>query len=124
MSGHSEGSTDSKRICDLLYDALSQRIPDLRRTQTEKWCGLHRTGMRRFAYVAHRTSTGGVQVWCAGDPSSLATAGRGLRVVPRENTPKRGWEQNFPARFTIETEDQVGPAADMLYSVSYLSSRP
>jgi hypothetical protein len=117
MSAYSEAHPGSRELCDLIHERLSERIPNLKMSQTQAWCSLHRAGGNRFAYIQPRKRKAEVQIWCAGRVEDLLKHSA-LEVQPREKM-KPGWETTFPARFYVRSKAEVGPAADLLYNVSY-----
>ena len=117
MSDHMEACEESKTLCNMLYECLSQRIPNLEQAETIRWCALYQQGRTRFAYVNHRKSMRRIEVWCLGDPVELQR-GTSLNVVPRENM-RGGWQRRFPARFFVDQPSEIDSACDLLYQVSY-----
>jgi len=120
MPAHELASRGSKNLCDELYAALTRKIPRLQRSMTKQWCALHEAGGTRFAYIAHRKTTDHIQIWCAGDVDALIRNPY-LRVTPRSKF-REGWEDKYPARFTLAREDQIDAAADLLFFISYKKS--
>ena len=101
MTAHNLACTESKDLCDLLFEELQKQIPKLQRRETKQWCALFESGRNRFAYVSHRKQSGSIEVWCARDVDNLI-AHTGITVSPR-NKIRGGWEQRFPARFFLKT---------------------
>lgn len=120
MTAHAEASSDSKDLCRELFDQLANRIPNLQRRETKRWCALFQPGRNRFAYVGHRKTSGEIEVWCAGDIEHLLDHG-GIRVVPR-TTMRIDWERRFPGRFFLKTAREVNGACALLYEVSFDAS--
>jgi len=117
MSAHELASKGSQSLCNKLFDSLMRRIPRIERSMTKQWCAFFEKGNNRFAYVAHRKTTNSIQIWCAGDVDALIN-NKYLKVIPRTII-RGGWEENYPARFTVESADQIESAADLLYFISY-----
>lgn len=117
MLAHELASKGSQVLCDKLFSALKHRIPRVECSMTKQWCALFESGRNRFAYVAHRKTSDSIQIWCAGDVDSLVK-NKYLIVIPR-NKIRGGWEENFPARFTVDSDTLIDPAADLLFSISY-----
>ena len=120
MSAHALASTGSKNLCDLLIIELQKKIPRLECARSKSWCGLYEPGRNRFAFISHRKRQQKIEVWCAGDIDDL-TASTSINVIPREKI-RPGWEERYPARFSIENESDIEAASDLLYRVSYASS--
>ncbi len=100
MSAHSNASYESAILCDELFEELHKLIPNLQRNPTKGSCGLWQTGRTRFAYVYHSKSMSQIEIWCRGDRDELLRNDPGLNVQGRD-TPKKGWEESFPARFRV-----------------------
>lgn len=123
MSAHSKASPESQALCDRLLQALQQDAPDLERSSTQVSCGFFRSGWTRFAYVYHSKTKPQVEVWCRGDVPELERSAGSLRVRPRDKI-RPGWEEAFPARFTLDRTTEVQPAAKLLSTVSMRASSP
>ncbi|RQW86468.1 MAG: hypothetical protein EHM79_09680 [Geobacter sp.] len=117
MSAHFKASVESRNLCESLFLALKRKIAKLERGHTKQWCALYELGGNRFAYISHRKTDASIQIWCAGDVDALKKNPY-IKVLPRDNI-KKGWEERFPARFSIEKESQVQAAAELLFSISY-----
>jgi len=117
VNGHNEAHAESRRMCQLLEEGLTARIPDLTRSPTKKWCGLHQRGHYRFAYLQHHLTNGSVEVWCRGRLAELRGHGTELDVRIRDEI-KPGWAEGFPARFTLSTPSEVTEAVGLLHRVS------
>lgn len=117
MSDHTEACQESKALCDKLYEHLSRRIPNLKRAQTTRWCGLYQSDKTRFGYINHRKNMSRIEVWCLGDPAELQS-NSSLKIIPREET-RGGWGKGFQARFFVDDTSQIDPACDVMYQVSY-----
>jgi hypothetical protein len=120
MSDHGSASDGSKIICEKLFNALRKRIPKLQRAETKKWCAFFEPGKNRFAYLSHRKTSSGVQIWCAGD-LDLLVRNSFFKVIPRDKI-RGGWEERFPARFYLDHEHQIDAAVSLLFSISYQHS--
>ena len=120
MTAHAEASSDSKQLCQSLFDRLASRIPNLERRETKRWCALFQQGRNRFAYVGHRKTSGEIEVWCAGDIERLVNHG-GMHVVPRAKM-RIDWERRFPGRFFLKSSREVNGACALLYEVSFNAS--
>lgn len=116
MSDHTEASQEARILCDLLLEELGSRIPNLKRKQSKRWCGIFQSGRKRFAYVNHRRIMSRLEIWCLGKPSDLQHKSH-LRIIPRKDT-NSGFGI-FQSRFFIENESQVSEAAKLLADVSY-----
>jgi hypothetical protein len=119
-TGHQRACADSRALCDLLVGGLRKRIPKLQSHETKSWCALFEPGRSRFAYVAHRTASAAIEVWCTGDLEDL-TAHKGAKVVPRPNI-RKGWNKRFPGRFQVTSPTGIEGACDLLHDVSYQAS--
>jgi hypothetical protein len=120
MSAHSQASYESQHLCDKLFEKLIEYIPHMEVKRTKQWCALFVPGRNRFAYVSHRKRLSRIEIWCAGDVDEL-TSFRDLHVIPREEI-RGGWEERFPARFTIDHDSDIPAACDLLFNVSYKAS--
>jgi len=117
MSDHEEACDESKALCDRLFECLSQRIPNLNRVETIRWCGLYQQGRNRFVYVNHRKRMSRIEVWCLGDPAELQSITT-LNVEHRQPT-TGGWGELFQSRFFVDHLSEIDPACELLYQVSY-----
>ena len=111
---------EPRELCDLLFEALSVRIPRLHRSEVKRWCGLYQESRSRFAYIAHRKKSDSLQVWCGGDVK---------RLFAREDIDFRkrsgqgpGWEEGFPGRFDIRSREQLDAAVQCLVDEAYPKS--
>lgn len=120
MSAHTQASTESSSLCDLLVERLRVHIPRLECARTKRWCGLFEPGRTRFAYISHRKRSGSVEVWCAGEVLKLKNHG-GVPFTPRDRI-GGGWEGKFPGRFLLKTARDVDGAVRLLHEVSYRAS--
>jgi len=118
MSDHTEACDNSQMLCDMLYQCLARRIPNLKRGQTKRWCPLYQLGRSRFAYVNHRKSMSRIEVWCLGDPAELQQR-TSINIVPRTEIKSGGWEERFQTRFRVSYPSQIESACKILYEVSY-----
>jgi hypothetical protein len=123
MNSHSTASDNSKALCDELFAALGELIPNLQRNSTKGSCGIWQAGKTRFAYVYHSKTQSQVEVWCRGEVNKLLANDPGLNVRARDN-PRPGWEESFPARFRVYQSQQIPKAAEYLKRVSYIASSP
>lgn len=119
-TAHAAASEGARHLCDSLFAEIKRRLPPLERSMAKQWCGYYVPGRRRFAFVSHRRSGCGLEVWCAGDVDALLGA-KGLIVTPRAQI-RTGWERQFPARFRIDDESRLTAAVDLLVRVSYQAS--
>jgi len=117
MSGHTEACSESTDLCERLVAALARRIPDLRSSQSQRWCGVYRTGRPRFAYISHMKKSPRIEIWCRGDPSALKKESR-INYRPRKIA-SGGWGPSFRGRFGVERLKDIDAAADVLYQHSY-----
>jgi hypothetical protein len=122
-SAHADSCLGSQRLCDELYRLMSKAVPGLERAQTKKWCAYYEPGRSRFAYVRHRLSVAGLEIWCRGDTAMLdkqpGIVFRERAVIPDAG----GWEKTFPGRFEVVAHDDVPAAARCLVRVAYPASR-
>ncbi|MCK5345483.1 MAG: hypothetical protein KAR20_18870, partial [Candidatus Heimdallarchaeota archaeon] len=99
MSNHMAACEESKALCDKLYDCLSKKITNLKRSETKTWCALYQLDRARFAYVSHRKKMSRIEIWCLGDSAELQK-NTSLHVIPREEI-KGEWANRFQARFRV-----------------------
>ncbi len=117
MSDHTESLSSSADLCDALYTGLAKRIPNLKRSQSYRWCAFFQEGSPRFAYVSHRKKSSRIEVWCRGEFEVLA-ARSPLTFHPRKPT-SGGFGREFEARFFVDDAAQLPAAIQILYDVSY-----
>jgi len=117
MSDHAEASPDSKAICDRLFGGLSSRILNLRRVESQRWCGVYQDGRRRFAYVNHRKGMSRIEIWCLGEPEELQKR-TGLTINPRNPT-TGGFGAAFSSHFFVDGFADADAACDVLFAVSF-----
>jgi hypothetical protein len=120
MPAHDIASVGCRQLCDELYRQLCLLIPNLKRAKTQNWCAIYTEGRNRFAYVEHRLHNARVDVWCAGDVDDLCRESR-IEVRPRTQI-QPGWEERFPARFSLFSEGNIPIACELLRSVSWPAS--
>jgi hypothetical protein len=120
MSGHAEGTLDSQALCIALFVALKKRIPDVQRSESQRWCGLFRLHHSRFAYVQHYKASGRIQVWCRG-PAAEWNNESVVSYVERSPTDS-GWGDTFQGRFELTSTENVDAAAETLYRLAYSGS--
>jgi len=118
-SDHYSSSKQSQGICDVVFGALARRIPNLERSFSMRWCGIYKHGGKRFAFVNHRKTMDGIEIWLIGDPVDLK-ADTNLDVRPREGTAS-GWRE-FASRVYVDSERDALEAARLLHDYSYPSS--
>lgn len=116
MSAHTECCPGSADLCALLFIELAKRIPDLQRSEAKRWCGLHRAGRPRFAYVSHFKRAERIEIWCRGDPEYFTEEYIGYQA--REQI-DGGWGHEFPGRFSVSDARSAERAADVLYRHAY-----
>jgi hypothetical protein len=122
MTAHTLASNESENLCDQLFAALQEVIPNLQRSSTKGSCGLYQEGSVRFAYVYHATSKPQIVVWCRGDAAELQRHDNGLGVEMRDNQ-SPGWTERFLAHFRITKAEQISAAARLLAQVSFTKSK-
>ena len=122
MKAHTLALEESKNLCNELFAALQQAIPNLKRSATQASCGLYQEGNARFAYVYHRVTQLQIEIWCRGDVDELQRYDQGL-VVKMRNTQNPGWEREFPARFQFRNLNQITTALTLLVQVSFPASK-
>lgn len=120
-SAHMQACPGSRSLCDLLFEALAGRVPNLERVSTKQWCGYFSKGYPRFAYIAHRKRSQSLEVWCSGDADQIRSF-LGSAYRERETT-RSGWEEKFPGRFRIQDVAEIELAVAALHGVSYAASR-
>ena len=99
-------------------------MPGLERAQTKKWCAFYEPGRSRFAYVRHRLSVAGLEIWCRGDTVALEKQ-PGIIFRERAAIPEDGgWEKSFPGRFEVILHEDIPAAANCLARVAYPASAP
>ena len=121
MSRHNDANETSKLLCDLLFVELEQRIVGLQRSPTSTSCGLFQEGHSRFAYLYHTKTKSQIEIWCRGEVAELERRSKRLNIRPREAS-GTGWEDTFPARFLIQSSDDIMEAVELLLEVSYPAS--
>lgn len=120
MSGHSEACYESRVLSDSLFAHLKTKIPNLRRSETTRWCALFEEGKRRFAYVNHRKTMQRIEVWCLGAVEDFSRY-PSLNVQLREPS-TGGFSEDFQVRVFVDDASQTTLLADLLHSVSYQKS--
>lgn len=116
MKAHYEASEQSRMFCEKLFEKLSLKIPNLKRSESQNWCGLNQINGPRFAYINHKKRLPRIEVWCTGDPEKLKKFDK-LEVRLRDDI-RGSWEERFPGRFIIENENQLDDAVILLITIS------
>jgi hypothetical protein len=120
MSAHSESCKESSILCDQLFHVLNQKIKNLQKSQSVRWCGFFEKGKKRFAYINHRKTQAKIEIWCLGNPDELMEKST-FSIIKRVPT-SGGFGRDFQARFFIESSYEIEAVAQLLYSVSYPES--
>ena len=121
MSDHDQSYSESQELCDALLSVLAGRIPSLRTSQSERWCGFFEEGKRRFAYVNHRKRMNRIEVWFLGEPEELSDYS--ASGVELRSPTTGGFGRQFQARMFLDNTQQVNEVANLLVDVSYRLSR-
>jgi 5-methylcytosine-specific restriction endonuclease McrA len=113
-------SHESRLLCEALSTGLGENIPNLKRSESQQWCGLYQDGRNRFAYISHQKSGSAITIWCLGEPEGLieVTKDSHLQIRPRAIS-KGGWDKTFKCRFTLEDISEIDAAINALTAVSY-----
>jgi len=120
MNDHNAACSESARLCDQLLRKLGEKVPELRRADSHRWCGFFQDGRKRFAYVTHRRKSGRIEVWCLGSVDRLLRASA-LPIRKRAPT-TGGFGNQFLARFFLDDPHHLDAAARLLADVSYPES--
>lgn len=119
MATHNEATGGSRSFCDLVFEGLSAKIPDLKRKKLQKSCAIYQAGRDRFEYVYHRKQSDSVEVWCRGDSDRLSACA-GITFRPRS---KEGPVfEVFPGRFEISSPNELNAAICCLADEAYPKS--
>ena len=110
---HKDACSDSRRLCDLLYEALHQKPTDIERKQSDHYCDLW--SGRKFAYISHSKRKVHLNVWFLGSAEE-AKKFEGLRVKPRSET--TGTWNDWGGSFTVSDVKQVEQATSLLNKIS------
>jgi len=110
----------SRSLCEALSTSLGDSIPNLKRAESQQWCGLYQDGRSRFAYISHQKSGPAITVWCLGEPEELidATEGSHLHIRPRAIS-RGGWDKTFKCRFRLQDASELNAAVGVLTNVSH-----
>lgn len=120
MNYHRSASEESRQMCEKLENILTNRIPNLIRSESEQWCSLNQIGRSKFAYVNHRKRLHRIEIWCIGDPEKLQSHTK-LAVQKRQPT-TGGFGDRYQARVFVDSERYLDEIAEMLVQVSFLAS--
>ena len=111
---HKDACSDSRKLCDQLFEALNQKPIGVERKQGGHYCDLW--AGRTFAYISHSKRTGHLNIWFLGSEDE-AKEFEGLKVKPRSET--AGTWNDWGGSFTASDVQQVTQAARLLHRVSY-----
>src|SRR5437016_1017041 len=103
MASHFECCSESRELCNSLFQRLNQKILNLKFSRSKNTCWFFDQGTRQFAVIYHHKKIGSIDIWCSGDLINLNITTY-VDFRPRNKKTSKtisGWEKNFPGRFTI-----------------------
>ena len=116
MSDHTDCCSESRGLCEALFNGLRGRIVDLTRSESTRWCGFFQLKRNRFCYINHHKTMSRTEVWCLGELSNLVSF-TPMPVNPRTAT-SGGFGKQYQARFFIDELSQIDGAVEVLYQES------
>jgi hypothetical protein len=111
---HKDACSDSKCLCDQIFETLKERDDAIQRKSGDNYCDL--LVGRRFAYIAHSKRKPHLNIWFLGS-AEKAQKYEGLRIKPRTKT--AGNWNDWGGSFTVSDAQQAEQAANLLFSISY-----
>lgn len=121
MAGHSSACLGSAKLCQKLFDALNQKIPNVIYKQGKNKCSFGAVGGRKiFAWVnSHSSRNPQLNVWFLGGANQSKQFIE-LSINPRHET-DGSWAE-YGGSFTIKNDKQLAEAVEFLVSISYPTS--
>ncbi len=121
MANHSLACQASKDLCDRLFEALNQRIPDLKYNKGGNKCSFKVVNARKvFAWVnSHSQRNSHLNIWFLGK-SDQTEGFKALDIRPRNET--EGTWADYGGSFRVEDQRQLSEAVELLCSISYPAS--
>ena len=110
---HKDACSDSRKLCDQLFEALNQKLIGVYRKQSGHYCDL--CAGRKFAYISHSKRRAHLNIWFLGSANEAMRFG-GLKVKPRSET--AGTWNDWGGSFTASDVQQVKQAARLLCKIS------
>jgi len=122
MADHSGASPESKNLCERLFRALNQRIPNLEYRKGANKCSIGVIGGRKiFAWInSHSSRKSRLNIWFLGNLDQ-ASRFRGLSVQARKTAASGSWA-DYEGSFSVDNDEQLADAVELLVSVSYPES--
>jgi len=122
MANHSKSCAGAKGLCQRLFDALNQRIPNLEYERQENKCKFKASGSRKaFAWVnTHGFRSSKIEIWFLGN---LDDARKYWKLIIRPRTPTNSSWDEYHGRFDISNAEQLEAATELLFSLSYPAGR-
>ena len=111
---HKDACSDSKALCDQLFEALNQKAMGADRKQSGHYCDLW--AGRKFAYISHSKRKAHLNIWFLGSAEE-AKKFEGLKIKPRSAT-SGNWN-DWGGSATVGDVQQVKQAASLLHKISY-----
>jgi hypothetical protein len=107
-------------MCETLERILAMRIPNLIRTESEKWCGLDQFVRSEYAYINYCKRPRRIEIEYRGNPEKLQSHTK-LVVQTRQLT-TGGFSDRYEARVFVDSATYLEEVASMLFLVSFPSS--
>jgi hypothetical protein len=119
MANHNRACAESSHLCELLFNELKPKIPNLNWKNGANWCSFKADGVV-FAWIGHSPRNSFITIWFLGDLEKMERFS-GIMINPRNPTSST-WA-NFNGNFKVSNQDQIKEAADLLFTESYPVSR-
>ena len=123
MANHRNASSGSKSLCEQLFEALNEKIPNLEYEQQGHKCKLKARGARRaLAWInSHSSNQARLNIWFAG---SMAEAQKfdELDAHPRRTPENAGHWAPYEGSFNINNSGELKVAVELLVKISYPQS--
>jgi hypothetical protein len=106
----------SEILCEQLFQALAQKIPDLRIKHNDHWSSISNNGLAMIWMTENRV-WGSVKVWFLGDAKSARNFS--ATRIKLKLTPVPSLFGDCRGDFRISEQDQISQAVELLDTVSY-----
>jgi hypothetical protein len=119
MSAHEHATSESQRLCEFLIQRVQQHLgTNTEIRKRERICGI---GHPRFANISHCAEGLTVYLKCqeADEPKLRAMLGdSGPSVIKRDAKSGKDWEEDYPLRVLITSEEDIEKATPLLIYVA------